>query len=185
MHLLGFGPRVVAGLALIAATTVVALSAAPISSAAPSAHPCEPGDIEVVPALAGYGLGHWAVRLLIVDPGDRTCAFRGYPIVRAFTNPTKRWVTAARTSSGYMGGLQSGQPEHTVTINGDMVASVVLEGTDVPVNGATSCPTYVRITVALPHWRPSANLSLDNSACSRLEVHPIVYGPTGDQPPVY
>jgi hypothetical protein len=166
--------------------SLLATSSAPSSSAGrPRSKQCEPGDVEVVLGRLGAGLGHWGVPLLILDPGGRACTFKGYPTVSAYVGTTRRWVMAHKTTSGYMGGLNGPtQRIQRVDLHFDGVASSMLEGTDVPVNGATTCPTYVRIEVALPGWPRSANLSLGTFDCSVLEVHPVVLGPTGQQPPL-
>jgi hypothetical protein len=184
MRLVHLGLRLAAAVGLIVGATVMGLVVSQVSPAATSMHSCEPGNIEVALGRSGAGLGHWGTALLIVDPSANSCEFTGYPTVRAYVSSTKRWVAALRTPSGYLGGLQSGQRIHRVELNAYRVASFMLEGTDNPVNGATSCPTYLRVTVAFAGWPPSANLPLGAAACSLLEVHPIVYGPTGDQPPV-
>lgn len=173
-------------IALLTALLVAACAlgfAASTSGAVASASPCEPGDTELIAGYGGAGLGHWDVPFLLVDPGARHCTFKGYPRVRLFVNSTKRWVVARRTPSGYLGGLQFGQQVHRIDLNVDSVASFLLEGTDNPVGNATSCPSFVRIEVALPGWPTSANLPFDASACTVPEVHPLVAGPTGDQPP--
>jgi len=170
----------------LATILTVAISLTPTlsslgSSATPRTSPCEPGDTEIVMGPGGAGLGHWSITLLLVDPGARTCTFKGYPTVRAFVSLTRHWVAARRTPSGYLGGLGSGQTIMPVTLTFDTVASFMIEGTDVPVGNARSCPQYVRLVAALPGWHPTANLPIDAPACSTLQVHPLVIGPTGDQ----
>jgi uncharacterized protein DUF4232 len=176
--------RVLAVAGLLTATLLATTSAASSSPAVPRAKQCEPGDVEIVLGRAGAGLGHWGVPLVILDPGGRACTFTGYPTVSAYVATTRRWVRARKTIEGYLGGL-NGPSQHVrrIEIGFDEVASAMLEGTDVPVGGATTCPTYVRIEVALPGWPRSANLALGTPACSVPEVHPVVLGATGQQPP--
>jgi hypothetical protein len=128
-----------------------------------------------------FGLGHWGFSLLIVDPGGAKCTFLGYPTVRAHLS-TKRWIVARRTPAGYLGGLASGQKIEPVTIGLYTVASFLVEGTNFAVR--SPCPQITRVEIALPKWRVSANLPLDEPGCPVFEVHPVVYGPTGRQPPI-
>jgi hypothetical protein len=166
------------------ATSVMALSWAAAGTAATErAKPrCEPGDVDMVLSQGGAGLGHWSETLVLLDVGDRSCSFKGYPTVRAYTS-TKHWVTARRTPEGYMGGVGDDRPIVRVPLQFNTVASTLLEGSDMPTGNASTCPTYLRIVVSLPGWPPSANLAFDAPACVRLQVHPIVAGPTGDDPP--
>ncbi len=182
MRLVHRGLRLVVLMGVIGSVAILAPSTPQTSVAATSVQPCRAGDLEVALGSTGYGLGNWGASLLVVDPRGRTCTIEGYPTVLAYENTTKRWVIPLRSLSGYIGGLGEGQKIRRVVLSPYRVASFMLGGTDNPVNGATSCSTYVRVTVAFNGGPPSANIKFGLPACSRLEVHPIVYGPTGDQP---
>lgn len=176
--------RFAAAAALLATLATVASSlTSPRSGAASNLARCEPGDTELLVGAGGAGLGHWGVTMVLVDPGARHCVFMGYPRVRLYVNSTKRWVAARATPAGYLGGLASGQHVQRVVLNVENVASFMIEGTDVPVGRARSYPSYVRLEVALPGWPISANLPFQGTACAVPQVHPLVLGPTGDQPP--
>jgi hypothetical protein len=176
------GRKGVAALAILSASMTAFAWGVSASAAGRAAPRCEPGDVQIILGPAGAGLGHWAVPLLVLDDGNRSCSFKGYATVRAYSN-TKHWTSALHTPSGYMGGLATGEHLARVPLRFDTVASMLLEGTDQPAGNATSCSKYVRIIVSLPGWRPSANLSFEGLACSRLQVHPMVPGPTGSSPP--
>ena len=88
---------------------------------------------------------------------------------------------ARRSPAGYLGGLASGQKIEPVTIGIYTVASFFVEGTNFAVHGP--CPQITRVEIALPGWRVSANLPFVEPGCLGFQVHPVVYGPTGDQPP--
>jgi hypothetical protein len=177
------GTRGVAAFVLLAISAIAITWGSTVSAAsARTTPPCRPGDVEMIVAPGLAGLGHWSATLVLLDVGDRSCAFKGYPTVRVYTS-NKHWVPAHRTPAGYLGGLGSGQHVMRVPLQFDTVASAILEGSDVPRGTATTCPTYLRIVVSLPGWPPSANLAFKEPGCSPLEVHPLVVGPTGDQPP--
>lgn len=142
---------------------------------------CVPADTEILIGRGVFGLGHWGFSLVILDPGGASCSFIGYPTVKAHLS-TGHWLTARLARAGYLGGLGSGQSVERIPVNLYTVASFLLEGTNFAVHGP--CPVINRLYVSLPGWPVSANLAFNEPGCDGFEVHPIVDGPTGNQPAI-
>jgi hypothetical protein len=61
------------------------------------------------------------------------------------------------------------------------IASSLIEGTDMPVGNATSCPTSTSVMVTPPGESRTVTLTTSLPECSPLQVHPVVTGSTGSQ----
>jgi len=130
----------------------------------------------------GAALGHVDVDLLFRNTSTTTCTLTGYPVVAALDSSGNQVLQAQRSPSGYMGGLPPGQTiPTTVTLAPGETVSAKVEGTDNPVNGATSCPSYSAFLVTPPNNDQPVRLLLANPFpdCSTIEVHPVVPGTTG------
>jgi hypothetical protein len=111
-----------------------------------------------------------------------TCLLQGYPGVAALDQNDAQVTQARRTPSGYLGGLRdpSGQPP-AVNLEPGGVASALVEGTNVPPGGASSCPLYKGVLVTPPDETHSVRLDVTANGCNGLEVHPVVPGEKGSQ----
>ena len=128
------------------------------------------------------GAGHVGTVLVFRNTGTGRCALSGYPGVAGLDANGAQVAQARRTANGYLGGLQSGLttgPE--VPLAPGAAASALVEGTDVPVGSATSCPSYPALLVTPPGTTVSVRLVLADPfpGCSGLMVHPVVPGLTG------
>lgn len=127
-------------------------------------------------------LGHVSINLLFKNTGSTACTLTGYPVVALLDSKGNQVVLAVASPSGYMGGLPSGETTpSTVTLTPGATVSAKVEGTDNPVNGATSCPSYSAILVTPPNNNQAINLPLAAAFpdCSGIQVHPVVPGTTG------
>ncbi len=143
--------------------------------------PCRSSDLAVTFGGGGAGLGHVSTTLLFWNVSKTTCTLYGYPGVAGLNSSGKQEVQALRTKSGYLGGLRGQSSKLPLTtLAPGRVASAIVEGTDVPVGAATSCPTYSALLVTPPNTKKSTNLTEKLPGCSRIQVHPVVSGGGGN-----
>jgi hypothetical protein len=124
------------------------------------------------------GLGHVGESILFENAGTTTCTLYGYPSV--VVTSTQGTVTANETPNGYLGGIV-GTNVPSVNLAPGAIASSLIEGTDVPVGNATSCPTSTNVVVTPPGESHSVTLTTSLSECSPLQVHPVVSGSSGSE----
>ncbi len=131
----------------------------------------------------GVGLGHSGTVLLFRNREREACVLGGYPGVAGLDASGQQVTEAVRTANGYMGGLPIGQTAPPVIeLAAGGTASALVEGTDIPLGAATSCPALAGLLVTPPGSHHSAVLPhLAPGDCSRLEVHPVVAGTNGGE----
>ncbi len=203
------GPLLVSGVAAVSlaacsASTVSrpsrAASARPSTTTAPSTTPvtavpsttsttattatgpanCTSAELAISVGSAQGATGHSEVTLLFENTSTVTCVLHGYPGVAGLNAAGAEVAQAQRTPRGFMGGLSSSiATPPTVTLAAGQTASAVVEGTDVPQNGATSCPQLAGMLVTAPNTRHSVHFPGAPGDCSGLQVHPVVPGTTG------
>jgi len=106
----------------------------------------------------------------------------GYPGVAALTTQGVQAQQAQRELNGYLGGLENSTTLPLVVLASGQTASALVEGTDNPVNGASSCPSYPALLVTPPGFTVSTKVSVGGfPGCSNLEVHPVVPGTSGQK----
>ena len=170
---------VVAGLVVAAAVTLSSCGSSPPAVALAR---CAASQLTYSLGSSGAGLGHEDVVVVVHNVGRAECTLRGYPTVALSTGGDGALVSAARTVSGYLGGLRSVTTQIPLaTLAASGVASFMVEGTDVPVAPATSCPTYRAMLIAAPGTSRHTSLQATLPGCSRPQVHPVVHGTTGRQ----
>lgn len=103
----------------------------------------------------------------------------GYPGVAGLNAAGHQVIQATRTLNGYMQVLPAGQSPPVVTLTPGGSASAFVEGTDVPVGPATSCPNYPELLVTPPNTTQSLTINASMPGCSPIQVHPVVPGTTG------
>jgi hypothetical protein len=142
--------------------------------------PCRDGQISVSDGAGDAGAGHEGEVLLFTNRGQSTCTLSGYPGVAGLDAQGNQVVQAERTLSGYLGGLENGATNAPiVTLAPGNAASALVEGTDVPVGSATSCPSYPALLVTPPNLTVSVQVTPGLPGCSPIQVHPVVPGNTG------
>lgn len=141
---------------------------------------CRAGELAIGPGHSGVGLGHSGGTVVFRNIGTSACRLRGYPGVLGLDAAGRPVTRARHILGGYIGGiLGRAEAPPLVTLYPGQVASAVVEGTDVPVGAATSCPVYSAILVAAPQSAHFVRVPIGIGGCSGLEVHPVVAGPTG------
>jgi hypothetical protein len=95
---------------------------------------------------------------------------------------------ATRIPSGYLGGVNPGTTTPPqVTLSPGQTGSAMIEGTDNPPSGGTSCTYYPYLLITPPNLTDSVRISVTDLStnivgfpgCAPIEVHPIVPGTTG------
>ncbi|HTX62272.1 MAG TPA: DUF4232 domain-containing protein [Acidimicrobiales bacterium] len=141
---------------------------------------CTFAQLSISLGQSGAGLGHEGGTVLFKNVGTAECTLSGYPGVAALDSRGTQVEQARRDPGGYLGGLQTGSTTPPVVVlEVGAVASAMVEGTDVPVGTATSCPTYPALLVTPPTSTQSRRVTLSLPGCSPLQVHPVVPGTTG------
>jgi hypothetical protein len=110
---------------------------------------CQFSQLRVTTKLASPGVSHHGYVLLFFNRGS-ACTLRAYPGVDAVSATGRRVESAARTKSGYLGGLRSGQAIPTVRLARGGTASALTEYIDGPVPGL-SCPKAAAFKVTPPN----------------------------------
>lgn len=143
---------------------------------------CQIGDLSITAAPPLAGLGHEGVAVRFRNVGSGPCRLYGYPGVAGLNGAGAQEVEAARSPSGYLGGLAPGATTPPIVVlQPGQTGSAEVEGTDNPVNGATSCSSYPALLVTPPGLTESVHVTLAMSlpGCTTIEVHPVVPGATG------
>jgi Protein of unknown function (DUF4232) len=158
------------------AITVPSTAAQSVSSVAP----CRNGQIAVSKGSGGVAAGHTDEVILFSNNSNSSCSTSGYPGVAGLDAQGAQVTQAKRTPSGFIGGLQPGPTmPPQVTLSPGQTASAIVEGTDVPISGATTCTSYPYLLITPPNLTDSVRVISPLSGCSPIEVHPIVPGSTG------
>ena len=168
----------------IAVPSTAAQSAVTVPSTATqsvsSASPCRNGQITVSKGGGGVATGHSGEVILFSNSSNSSCSISGYPGVAGLDAQGAQVTQAKRTPSGFIGGLQPGvTTPPQVTLSPGQTASAIVEGTDLPVSGATSCTSYPSLLITPPNLTDSVRVIAPLPGCSPIEVHPIVPGSTG------
>ncbi len=159
------------------ATTAADKPSSRTSSPAPDEVPaCANTDLIVSVGSSGVAMGHVGSTIVFTNGSDRQCTLTGYPRLAGMDTTGREVTQALRTLSGYMGGNYT---MATVQMAPGGRASALVEGTDIPTGGATTCPVYPRLVVTAPKQTHSQVLAATMPGCSLLQVHPVVAGATG------
>jgi hypothetical protein len=125
------------------------------------------------------GMGHIGVVLRFRNSSAQACHLEGYPGAAALDAQGHQVVQAVRTLNGFWRALPPGEGPPVVTLAPGQIASAFIEGTDVPVNGATSCRSYPRLLVTPPNTTVSVPVDRAMPGCTPIQIHPVVPGTTG------
>ncbi len=141
---------------------------------------CTVADLRVTAGDRGAGTGHIGVPIVWTDKGPDVCLMTGWAGADGLAPDGTALAHAQRTLTGHLGGLTQGETRLPVVVlhPGEQASSFV-EGTDVPVGTATTCPSYASLLVTPPEDTTSVPLAVGLPGCSGLEIHPVVPGPTG------
>ena len=168
-----------------APTSTVPATSTPQSTTTTSAGPgpgCTLSELNITSPGTQGAAGHQAAVIVFQNRGSRTCILSGYPGVAALDPSGRVAANAQRTPTGFVGGLGSSSESPPVLhLAPSDEASATVEGTSVPVGGATSCPTYSALEVTPPGETHSVRLNVGLPGCSPLQVHPVVAGTSGPE----
>jgi len=148
------------------------------TTTAPAVTTCTSAQLQVHSLGPQAALGHIGLVIAFTNASATTCTLSGYPGVALLNSSGSQVAQAVRTPSGYLGGLQSGQPIPVVTIAAGASASALVEGTDDSASGG-SCTIYPEILVTPPNLRQAVPLTSSLPGCTPVQVHPVVPGTTG------
>jgi Protein of unknown function (DUF4232) len=124
---------------------------------------CQGRQLRIGLTQASPGASHHGYVLLFHNRGD-ACTVSGYPGVDAFSAQGHRLVSARRTKSGYLGGLQLGHPIPKVHLARGKTVSALVEW----VTGLQSCPRAQSLKVTAPDAVRSVRLSPTSLGSERL-----------------
>jgi hypothetical protein len=150
---------------------------APGAAASQAGNRCTTGQLRISAGPLRAAAGHEGVVLSFVNTGA-PCSMQGYPGVAGLDSSGRQLTQAARTTSGYLGGLGSGAAPALVSIAEGQAASSLIESTDVP-SGSSPCQTYSSLLVTPPDETRSVTVQAQMTGCSGLQVHPVVRGVSG------
>jgi hypothetical protein len=157
-------------------------SATTTTGAAKASQRCTTSQLDITTGPVGAGLGHAGIPVRFRNTGASACTMSGYPGVAGLDAKGSQVVQAQRTPNGYLGGLAQGvTTPPVVTLTNGQVASALIEGSSVPLDNATSCPTFPALLVTAPGETHSVRVAADMPGCTGIAVHPIVAGSTGSQ----
>jgi hypothetical protein len=164
----------------VAATAVVPF-AAPSSATPRTAVPhCTDSQLRIREGHGDGAAGHVGFAIRFKNHSGTTCSVRGYPGAAGLNKHGKQVVQATRTKRGMIGGLKPGHAIPTVVLKPGHVASAVIEGVDVPVQGH-KCRTLHGLLVTAPNDFDAVHLHSAPPDCDGIQIHPVVKGKTGSQ----
>ncbi|MGN6868666.1 MAG: DUF4232 domain-containing protein [Solirubrobacteraceae bacterium] len=141
---------------------------------------CQRKELGIALTVAQGGLSHQGYVIEFKNRGA-ACMITGYPGVDALNAAGHRVLSATRTKSGYLGGVESG-PIPRVNLARGKTASAMLEWIDL---GSPPCARAKSFRITPPNAIASVVLSpksLRVQSLCRVEVHPVVPGTTGQRP---
>jgi hypothetical protein len=162
------------------ATSTTTSTTTTSTTAAQSSARCQFTELAISTGQPGAGLGHEGFPILFRNAGTSACTLQGYPGVAALEATGTQAQQAQRTPQGYLGGMDTGSTTPPlVTLAPGQSASALVEGTDMPSGGATSCPTYPAVDVTPPTSTHTVRITSSLPGCSQIQVHPVLPGTTG------
>lgn len=176
----GAGIVVAAMLMAIQAGTAGGQTLRAVGAATKSAAPvrCRGTELGTTLTVAQGGLSHQGYVIEFKNRGG-ACTITGYAGVDALNAKGRRVLSATRTKSGYLGGVESG-PIPKVHLAKGQTASALLEWIDV----GPPCPRARSLRITPPNAVKSVVLSpksLKAQTLCRVEIHPVVPGTTGQK----
>jgi len=149
-----------------------------VGSAPPN---CTTTQLHISTGKVGAATGHSGFPLLFNNTSSEECRLSGYPGVALLDSDGRQVIEAQREPSGFIGGLPgySGGPFPAIGLASGGTASALVEGDDVPLDGAAPCGPFAVILVTPPNAAQSVRVAGGVPGCSDLQVHPVVLGTTG------
>jgi len=139
---------------------------------------CTTAKLAITHSEVRAASGRNGLAIIFRNVGPTECWISGYPGVDSADSSGHAVVEARRTRSGYLGGQRNSGPPAVIYLGPKELASALVEGTFGP--SASSCGSFVALVVTPPGETHSVTLSVSLPTCSRIQVHPVVAGPTGN-----
>lgn len=144
--------------------------------------PCNASSLRVVTRTVGAATTHAGYVISFSNTGQIACGMTGYPGVAILNSSGKPVVQAARTPSGYIGGVRNGKPPFpTAVLGAGQTASALLEGLDVNTATNRGCPAQSALLITPPNTTVPVRVAASTRICSQVQIHPVVTGTTGNQ----
>jgi len=176
-------PTASAATASTPAPTTTAAAPPTTSSLLNGRPPCTTDKMKITFGQGDAGLGHEGVAITFRNVGPTECRISGYPGVDAIDRSGHEVAHARRTKSGYLGGQRNSGPPAVIYLVPKELASALVEGGSVPQGppsrSGSSCGSYFALLVTPPGETHSVAVATSLPACSGLQVHPVVPGPSG------
>lgn len=147
------------------------------------AGPCTTDKLKITAAQGGAASGHKSVTIALRNVGRTECRISGYPGVDGATSSGHQVQPALRTRLAYLGGqdvkgIHFTGPPDVIRLVPKEVASALVEGTSSSPSGQT-CGSFIALLVTPPGETHSVTITVAVPALSRIQVHPVVPGPSG------
>jgi len=131
------------------------------------------------PRAAG---GHSVTPVIFTNTSTRRCFLHAYPGVAAIDDDGHQIAQAERTLHGILSGVPTSDIP-TTTLDPGQAASAGVDGIDVALGDATSCPQPAGFLVTLPNSRTSTEVrGKVPPLCDGLTVHPVIADTLGGRP---
>jgi len=156
----------------------------PRTSSLPSGRPmCTTAKLAITHSEVRAASGRNGLAIIFRNVGPTECWISGYPGVDSADSSGHAVVEARRTRSGYLGGQRNSGPPAVIYLVPKELASALVEGGSVPQGppsrSGSSCGSYFALLVTPPGETHSVAVATSLPACSGLQVHPVVPGPSG------
>jgi hypothetical protein len=136
-----------------------------------------------VAVLSGFaGAGNYNVIIEVKNASFEPCALPAYPTVDLFDAATGSYLLPTQSPEGPPGtaSIQARSPA-PITLRPGAVAAALLGGTEIPHDGAHTCPMFSS-TVSLPGSSLPSHFGLPLPDCSGFTLGPFVLGFSGLAP---
>jgi hypothetical protein len=141
------------------------------SSSQGSPAECKKASLSVTLGAHDAATGHRSITIVFRNTGSVACRMAGYPGVDGLAADGSLVAHAARTMTGFMGGVRGTTPPVTTLRPGESTSATV-EGTASTPDGS-SCAGIKQLLVTAPNDTASTRLPWDTDVCGNFQVHPI------------
>jgi hypothetical protein len=172
----------VAALLLLIGTSTLAGCTSSSTSGVPR---CTTAQLNITASPGGVAAGHSSVLVRFRNVVRTSCSLIGYPSIADVGSNGAEILGAVPTPNGYIGGLRDPNTLPETTLRPGETATSIVEAVN-SANYQPPCPTLAGITgmsITPPGQARgvTVTMTLGDSICSQLEVHPVVKGQTGDR----
>lgn len=154
----------------------------PVSRPPVNLQACAAPSLRAALQPASRGASHAGYVIVFTNGGQIACQLAGYPRVAILDGAGKQISQAARTPSGYLGGIRNGKPPFPVVVlNGGQSASALLEGLIFNPTTTKACPAAPALLTTPPASTLPIRVPGSIGICAQVQIHPVVEGSTGSR----